>query len=179
MAKFYFLLWLRWSARVVTCSVLLAYFFSLLITVYSYLSSSQPTIDVQVFNALREVLEFWFPIVWSLTLLFALFRSLKYIFNTCINGYKFELYNCKGDELIKYIGYGDLVKVWRKWFMLNIWLVGAMMIIAIVFTTLFSSFNGIFEWFDIYWLSGFILASGYLSFILLGARCKKVKLSKC
>lgn len=179
MSKFYFLLWFRWAARVVTCSVLLAYFFSLLITAYSYFSSSMPPIDIQVFNALRDVLEFWFPIVWSVTLLFALFCSLKFIFKRCINGYKFELYNCRGDELIKYIGYGDLVKVWRRWFMLNIWLVGALMIVAIVITIFFSSYNGVFEWFDIYWLSAFILASGYLSFILLGARCKKVKLSKC
>ena len=179
MSKFYFLLWLRWAARVVTCSVLLAYFFSLLITAYSYLSSSQPSIDVQVFNALRDVLEFWFPIVWSLTLLLALFRSLKYIFNVCINGYKFQLLTCKGDEVIEIIGYGDLVKVWRRWFMLNIWLVGAFMIVAVILTSLFSSYSGVFEWFDIYWLSAFILVSGYLSFILLGARCRKVKVSKC
>ena len=179
MSKFYFLLWLRWAARVVTCSVLLAYFFSLLITAYSYLSSSQPSIDVQVFNALRDVLEFWFPIVWSLTLLLALFRSLKYIFNVCINGYKFQLLTCKGDEVIEIIGYGDLVKVWRRWFMLNIWLVGAFMIVAVILTSLFSSYSGVFEWFDIYWLSAFILVSGYFSFILLGARCRKVKVSKC
>jgi hypothetical protein len=109
MSKFYFLIWLRWFARVSTCSVLLAYLFSILITVGSYLSSSQPELNAEVFNALKNILEFWFPIVWSLTLLLALFRSLKYVFNVCANGYKFELLTCKGDEVIKVVGYGDLV----------------------------------------------------------------------
>lgn len=172
MSKFYFFIWLRWSARLATCSVLLAYFFALLITLYSYISSGSPSIDTEVFNALRNVLEFWFPIVFSFTLLLALFRSLKYIFNICINGYKIQLLTCNGNEVIEVIGYGDLVKVWRRWFMLNIWLVGAQMIVAVIITQNY-------EWFDIYYLSAFILISGYFSFILLGSRCKKVKVVAC
>ena len=179
MSKFYFLLWLRWSARVFTCSVILAYVFSLIITVIIYFTSTMPSVDAEIFNALKDILAFWFPIVWSLTLLLALFRSLKYVFNICINGYKMQLLTCKGDEVIETIGYGDLVKVWRRWFMLNIWLVGAFMIVAVIFTSLFTSYSGVFEWFDIYFLSGFILASGYFSFMLLGTRCKQVKVVKC
>ena len=179
MVKFYFLLWLRWAARVVTCSVLLAYLFSIIITAIIYFSGSKPSIDADIFNALRDILEFWFPIIWSFTLLLALFRAIKYIFNTCINGYELKLLTCRDSEVIKVIGYGDLVKVWRRWIMLIIWLVGAFMILSVIFTTLFTNFGGIFEWFSIYWLGAFILLSGYFSFILLGTRCKQVQVVKC
>ncbi len=179
MGKFYFLLWLRWAARVITCSVLLAYIISIIITAITYFIGAKPPLDAQVFGALKDVLEFWFPIIWSLTLLLSLFRSVKYIFNTCINGYELKLLTCKGDESIKDIGYGNLVKVWRRWFMLNIWMVGSFMIISVVFTSIFTDFSGVFEWFDIYWLFSFILISGFFSFILLGNRCKSVKVVKC
>lgn len=179
MSKFYFLLWLKWSARVITCSVLLAYAISIVITAVTYYIGNVSTIDAQVFGALKSVLEFWFPIVWSFTLLMSLFRAIKYIFNTCINGYEIKLLTCKGDETIEDIGYGNLVKVWRRWFMLIIWLVGSFMVLSIVFTYLFTDFSGVFEWFNIYWLFSFILISGYFSFILLGSRCKSVKVVKC
>ena len=179
MAKFYFLLWLRWAARVVTCSVLLAYFFSIIITAASYFMGSMPSLNSEVFSALRDILDFWFPIVWSFTLLLALFRSIKYIFNICINGYQLNLLTCRDSEVIEIIGYGDLVKVWRRWIMLNIWLVGAFMIVAVIVTSLFTNYDGVFDWFSIYWLGAFILLSGYISFMLLGSRCKQVKVSKC
>jgi len=179
MLKFYFLLWLRWAARVVTCSVLLAYFFSIIITAIIYFNSSKLSIDADIFNALRDILEFWFPLVWSFTLLLALFRAIKYIFNTCINGYELKLLTCRDSKVINTIGYGDLVKVWRRWIMLIIWLVGAFMILSIIATILFTDFSGIFEWFSIYWLGAFILVSGYFSFILLGTRCKQVQVVKC
>ncbi|MDA7817791.1 hypothetical protein N9A28_06340 [Sulfurimonas sp.] len=179
MSKFYFFLWLRWAARVVTCSVLLAYTITIVITAAIYFTGSMPNIDAETFGALRDILGFWFPIVWSFTLLLSLFRSIKYIFNTCINNYELKLLTCKGDESIENIGYGDLVKVWRRWFMLNIWLVGSFMVIAVIYTSIFTSYNGVFEWFDIYWLFSFILVSGYFSFIILASRCKSVKVVKC
>ena len=179
MLKFYFLLWLRWAARVTTCSILLAYLFTVIITAIIYFMGSMPNVDSEIFSALRDILDFWFPIVWSFTLLLALFRSIKYIFNTCINGYQFNLLTCRDSEVINSIGYGDLVKVWRRWIMLNIWLVGGFMIIAVIFTSLFTSYEGIFDWFSIYFLGGFILLSGYISFILLGTRCKQVRVVKC
>jgi len=179
MAKFYFLLWFRWASRVLTCSVLLSYLFTIIITASIYFMGDMPSIDAKVFAALRDILDFWFPIVWSFTLLLALFRSIKYIFNTCINGYKLNLLTCSESEIIMSIGYGDLVKVWRRWIMLNIWLVGGLMVIAVIFTSLFTNFNGVFEWFSIYWLFSFILLSGYISFMLLGSRCKQVRVVKC
>jgi len=179
MSKFYFFLWLRWAFRVSVCSVLLAAFLSTLITIYLYISQSLPALSNEVVNALWQLFTFWFPITWSITLLFALFRSLKYIFNVAISGYELKLNSCDGEEQLEVIGYGDLVHVWRKWFMLMIWLVGAQMIISVAFTSMFSSYNGIFDWFDIYFLFVYILLAGYISFILLGGRCKKVKVVKC
>lgn len=186
MGKFYFILWLRWALRLTTCSISLAAFFSFIVVIYSYLLYGMPDLHVEILTALYDIFKFWFPVFWSLTLLLAIFRGLKYIFNRCINGYELKLLTCTSakddkidDEFIDIIGYGDLVKVWRKWFMLNIWLVGSFMVLSIVFTYIFTSFTGVFEWFNIYWLYGFILVSGYLSFMLLGTRCKKVKIVKC
>jgi len=179
MTKFYLFLWLRWCLRIFACSVILATLASVLITAYVYINQNLPALNKEVVEALFEVFKFWFPITWSLTLLLALFRSLKYIFNSCLNGYKLELLTCKEDEVIEVIGYGDLLKVWRRWFMLIIWLVGTQMVVALMFTNVFTSFNSVFDWFDIYFLFAFVLVSGYLSFILLAGRCKRVKVSSC
>ncbi len=186
MSRFYFVIWLRWAIRVSLCSLLLAAFFSSVITLYIYVSQGLVEITSEVSDALLDIFRFWFRIVWAFTLLLALFRSLKYIFNICINGYEFKLLTCssvkdksKEEEVIENIGYGDLLKVWRRWFMLNIWLVGSLMIIALVFTNIFTSYDGVFDWFNIYWLFGFILFGGYFSFMLLGSKCKKVKIKKC
>lgn len=179
MTKFYFFLWLRWSTRLILCSVAFASVFSILITLVIYASQGMSTIDAQVKAALFEIFLFWFALLLNATLLLALFRGMKYIFNRCISGYKLTLLCCNAKEELSVIGYGDLLRVWRKWFMLLIWLVGSLMIIALVFTYLFSSYSGVFEWFNIYWLYVFILASGYLSFIFMSARCKRVKVVRC
>lgn len=179
MHKFYFYLWLRWAIRLSTCSIVLALFISSLMTAYIYMKQGLPSLNTEIYTALLHVEMFWFPIVWSFTLLVALFRSLKYIFNICITGYEFKLYSCDLKEMLLHVGYGDLVKVWRKWFMLIIWLVGAMMILSLSYTYLFTSFEGVFEWFNIYWLFSFILVSGYFSFIFMSGRCKRIKVVKC
>ena len=179
MSKFYLQLWLKWAIRVSLCSIGFAAIVSLLISLFMYVSQGMPLLSSEVQSALLEITSFWFPLVWNLTLLFVLFRSIKYIFNSCNAGYKFELYNCRGDEIIEIIGYGDLVKVWRRWFMLIIWLVGSQMVFITAFTYMFTSYEGVFSWFNIYWLYSFTLLAGYLSFILLGNRCKRVKVSKC
>ena len=179
MSKFYFFLWLKWSTRLSLCSTILAAILSLFITFYIYLSQGMATLSSEVTSALIDIFVFWFPVVWSLTLLLALSRSLKYIFNVCISGYKIHLYSCNGKELIEDVGYGDLVKVWRKWFMLIIWLVGSFMVLSLAFTYVFTSYGGVFEWFNIYWLFSFLLVSGYFSFLLMTTRCKRVKVVKC
>lgn len=179
MYKFYFLLWLKWAARVSFCSFFLASFLSGFITLFIYINQGSPTLNSEVLSALFEIAKFWFPLSWSLALLLALFRSVKYIFNTCIAGYELKLYSCNEKELLQEIGYGDLVRVWRKWFMLIIWMVAAQMVLALAFTYIFSEFKSIFEWFNIAWLFGFILIAGYFSFGVLTSRCKRVKIKQC
>lgn len=179
MSRFYLLLWFRWALGVSLSSVVLALVLSVSLTAFIYVKQDAPTLTSDVYQALGDIVRFWFPIFWSLTLLLALFRSLKYVFNACVAGYKLELLSCALSEKIEFIGYGDLVKVWRKWFALIIWLVGAQMIFALVITYSFTAFSGVFEWFDVYWLFAFILSSGYFSFILLSNRCKRVKVVKC
>lgn len=118
-------------------------------------------------NALFDVYKFYFSIVFSISFLVILFRSIKYIFNKCIYGYELKLLSCNKEDVIENIGYGDLVRVWRKWFMLLIWLVAICMIVTM------------FNFFNIYALYIFVLLSGYVSFIIMSARCKKVKVIRC
>jgi hypothetical protein len=179
MSKFYLLLWLSWAARVSFCTLFFASFLAAFITFFIYANQGFATLSSEVLSALFEIARFWFSIAWSLTLLLALFRSVKYIFNTCIAGYKLQLYSCDGKEVIEHVGYGDLMKVWRKWFMLIIWMSAAQMILALAFTYMFSEYESVFDWFNIYWLFGFILLSGYFSFGVLANRCKRVKIKQC
>ena len=167
MSKFYFLLWLKWAIRLSVSSIFLASLVTFLITFYTYLSIGSPPLEQKNISALIEIFNFWFVIVWSFTLLISLFRSIKYLFNDCIDGYELKLFECGSDEVIDVIGYGDLVKVWRKWFMLMIWLVAILMIITM------------FNFYNIYALFTFILVSGYFSFIIMITKCKKVKVMKC
>lgn len=178
MSKFYFTLWAKWGLRLTLCSIFLATVLSIFITLLIYINQGVPALNSEVFVALETIFKFWFPIAWSITILLALFRSLKYIFNSCNSHYELKLLSCQ-QELIENIGYGDLLKVWRKWFMLLIWLIVAEMIIALAFTYIFSSYTSIFGWFDIYILYLFILIAGYFSFIVLSSKCKKIKVVKC
>lgn len=179
MSKFYFSLWLQWALRVTVSSVLSAVFFSGVITLFLYIRQGSAQLSAEVMEALLQVFLFWFPLIWSISLLVALFRSLKYIFNRCIGGYELKLLECNKRDVIDVIGYGDLVKVWRRWFMLMIWFTGVQMILASGVVYIFDTHSSIFDWFSIYILYLFILLSGYVSLILLGGRCKKVKVQKC
>ena len=182
MSKFYLLLWLKWALRLSLSSILYGTIFSLIMTVVMYVKEGFVVLNSDVYMALFDIFKFWFIIFYNLALLLALFRGMKYIFNSCIGGHTLELYTCtneKRSELIEYVGYGDLVKVWRKWFMLMIWIVGSQMVVAVMLSTIFMSSESIFEWFNIYMLYGFILVAGYFSFMILTTRCKQVKVSKC
>ncbi len=182
MSKFYLYIWLHWALYLTFSSVLSALILATLVSTYLYLSQGMQPITVEVREALFNITKFWFFPLWSLTLLLFLFRTLKSVFNSCKNNYKLQLLTCPNEgktEVIEEVGYGDLVKVWRKWFMLIIWLVGGQMIIAVILTYAFSSYDAIFDWFNIYILYTFILVAGYFSFIILSSRCKRVKLVKC
>lgn len=182
MSKFYLYIWLQWALYLTFSSVLSALILATLVSTYLYLSQGIQPITVEVREALFDITKFWFFPLWSLTLLLFLFRTLKSVFNSCKNNYKLQLLTCPNEgktEVIEEVGYGDLVKVWRKWFMLIIWLVGGQMIIAVILTYAFSSYDAVFDWFNIYILYTFILIAGYFSFIILSSRCKRVKLVKC
>jgi hypothetical protein len=150
-----------------------------MITLYLYINQGMVELNTEVYAALFNLFMFWFSVMWSVTILIALFRGVKFLFKKCYGGYRFELLACSGKEILEAIGYGDLVKVWRRWLMLIIWLVAAQMIVALIFTNLFTSYSGVFEWFNIYWLYTFLLIGGYFSFVLLGSRCNKIKVVKC
>ena len=182
MSKFYLHLWLAWALRLTLSSLSLALLISLGITFFLFARQGFPTLSEEVVQALLDILKFWFAPLWGITLLYALFRGIKYIFNNCKKGYKLELLSCPEEgrvASIKVVGYGDLVKVWRKWLMLIIWLVGAQMILAMAFNYLLSSSSFSLSWFNIYVLYAFVLLSGYFSFMILSVRCKRVRLVKC
>jgi len=182
MSKFYLYLWMRWAVHLTLSSLSLAFFLSFCISLYLYISQGMPPITIELKEALFAITKFWFLILWSLTLLLSLFRTLKGVFNTCYNNYKLQLLTCPNEGktvVIEEVGYGDLLKVWRKWFILIIWLVGTQMIIALIIAYIFNATTAIFDWFNIYVLYTFILLAGYLSFMIIAARCKRVKLVKC
>lgn len=170
MKRFYFTLWCFWALRVILCSVTAAVIVSSVITAIIYAKQGFSSINPEVLSALGDIFAFWFLITLNFTVLLALFRSIKYIFNRCYGGYSFKLLACPNkNEFLEVVGYGNLVKFWRKWFMLLIWLTAAFMIIDVI----------VFNYYDIYLLYGAILVSGYFSFIFIGVRCKQIRIVKC
>lgn len=170
MKKFYILLWFFWALRVVACSIVSASVLASLITFWLYIKQGFIPLEKEVFEALWDVFVFWFALSLNFAVLFALFRSVKYIFNKCYGGYSFKLMTCAQEQsFIDPVGYGDLIKFWRKWFMLLIWLSAAFMIGDFV----------LFDYYNIYVLYGVILLSGFFSFMFIGARCKQTRIVKC
>ena len=168
--------------RLSVATLLLAGFVSASITLFIYIKEGAVALDKQVIDALFKVFSFWFALAFDLSLLLFLFRGIKHIFNHRYGGFSLELLSCPQEgsvEKIESIGYGDLVKVWRKWLMLLIWLVGTEMILATVVSKLSFSDDALFAWFHIYILYAFILIGGYFSFIILSAKCKRVRVVKC
>ncbi len=179
MLRFYLRIWIDWIFRLLLESLILALFMAGSIVVFVYWKKGFPSLDQEVIEALGVVFSFWFSIVWGIGLLVALFRSLKFIFGKCYEGYRFALLTCDVNEEITQIGYGDLVKVWRKWLMLLVWIVTVLVLLGSVVARVVYGIVSIFEWLDIYVLFSFVLIAGYLSFWLLGVRCKRVKVVRC
>jgi len=184
--RFYFFIWLQWAVKLTLYTFVLTFFIALFITAAIYINQGLQPLNNEVKMALLAIFKFWFILSWNFALLIILFRSLKYIFNRCLQGYEFNLLTCPKEEkkdetreIIHDIGYGDLLKVWRKWLMLLIWIVAALMILALIVMKVLSSYESIFDWFNIYVLYTFILIAGYFSFIILSMKCKKVRIRKC
>ena len=179
MYKFYFLIWIRWVVRLSICSVGLAMLLSFIITCGIYLFKADAILDATTLKALYDIWVFWSLVTWNFTLLIALYRSVRYLFNNCLNNYSFKLLDCKGHDSIEVVGYGDLTRVTRRWMMSLIWLASSFVVVSLVFTKLFASYETLFEWFNIYWLYLFIVLSGYISFVIFNTISKKVRLSRC
>jgi len=179
ISRFYLFIWFRWVIRVVFCSVFLAAVLTSLLSIFLYFYYGATTLQNEVYNALLDIFGFYFSIFWSFTLLVALFRSLKYIYNTRCCGYEFRLYGCQDREFIEKIRYSNLIKVWRKWFSVLIWIVSSIVVVSIIIGKILFGFAELFEWFNIYWLGGFTAVGGYFSFIFLPLRCKQTKVVKC
>lgn len=160
-------------------SLLLGVFLAGVFVLMLYIKQGMPPLSGEILAALWDLFSFGFAFSWSLALLLFLFREMRGIFLHCHAGYRLELLSCKGDQVLENIGYGDLLKVWRRWFMLLIWLVGSIILLAVALRALISPDESFSEWFSIFWLSFFILLGGYFSFILLGSRCKKVRIARC
>jgi hypothetical protein len=176
------LLWFSWLVRVVGCTLFVAALLAGMITLFIYLKHNVTFVDAEVLEAVKDIWTFWFALALNISLLFALFRSVKYLFNKCYGGYMLKLKLCQGEQsqerFKESIGYGDLIKVWRKWFMLLIWLVGAELVFTFGMNTLVSSAS-MFDWFNIYTLYFFIAVAAYFSFVFLAARCQCIKVVRC
>jgi len=186
VSRFYFFIWLQWAVKLTVNTFILALYLAVVITLGIYFNEGAQPLSSEIEKALLAIFKFWFMLSWSFALLIMLFRSLQYIFNRCVQGYAFTLLRCQEEEtkeetkeIIKNIGYGDLLKVWRKWFMLIIWLVAAQMIVAVIVMKTGSLYSTLFSWFNIYVLYIFILIAGFFSFIILSTKCKKVRIRKC
>lgn len=176
MRKFWFYIWSRWVLFLTLESVAVAAVLALVVTFVTYYLKGAVKLDTEVTKALFELFRFWFALLWSVTLLISNFRSLKILFNRCHNGYVFKLFTCKGDEIIENIGYGDLVKVFRKWLMAMIWFVAALLVVTFFINSFVFHKEG---WYTIYLLYVYILLSGGLNIALIGYRCKRVKVMRC
>lgn len=174
--RFWLKLWFYWAVRLTVQSIVLATFFSFIVTLYIYFLKSTVTLNRDVLIALFDIFKFWFVLFWSVALLISMFGGVKHFFNHCIEGYELKLLTCKGDDVIETIGYGDISKVFRKWMMSMIWSVTALIIISFALSYMIM---GSYHWYNIYILYIFIIISGAFTLPLIGSRCKRVKLVKC
>ena len=182
MTKFFLFLWLYWVSYVVFWSVLLSSMAATFLSIYIYVSNGMPTLSSDVLNALLEFGFFWFFILLNLMILVVIFRSVKHLFHRCYDGYTLKLLSCPKEGVqkpLEVIGYGDLLKVWRKFFMHLVWFVAFCVVMGVVFAKLFLDGVSVFSWFSIYHLYGFILLSAYFVLMRLSVVCKLVRVGKC
>lgn len=182
MFKFYSIIWFFWVLRMLLVSVALTSVASLFVTLFLYLKQGMPAFNGEIFEALVAIFRFWFLLFLNLSIPLALFINAKYLFNVCANGFSLKLLSCIKDgdvEPIEIIGYGDLVQVWRKWLLLIVWNTAVLMLLSVVFSYIFTSYDSLFDWFSVYLLYVFILIAGFFSIVLLASRCKRVSIKAC
>lgn len=182
MLKFYIVIWFYWVLRMLFVTLFTTISIAVIITFVLYIKQGIPSLSFEILNALFKIFEFWFLLAINFAIPLALFISVKYLFNRCVNGFSFKLLSCPKDaqnEIITEIVYGDLVQVWRKMFFLVIWNSAILMILALIVMYFVREQHTLFSWFSIYLLYLFILLSGYPSIVLLNNRCKRVRIMAC
>jgi hypothetical protein len=181
MRKFWFLLWFDWVVFVTFSSLFFAGFIDSITVLVIYVLKNMPNLSTTTLSALGDIWMFWFGIIWSGTLLLSIFLSIKRFFNKCFDGYKLQLLTCavKNEEVIDIVLLGDIVKVWRKWFMVLIWGVATQILLVSVVRYLLGLGMDFWEWFSVGYLYLFILFAALSSLPLMVARCKRIRLSKC
>ena len=152
---------------------------TLLVVLYLYVKKGMPYMSDEVAAALAEIFKFWFRILWSVTFLATLFRSVKYFFNKCYNRYALRLYSCDAKERIEPIDYADIIKVWRRWFMLLIWIVAIIIVFGVATVRIFSIANSVFSWLGLPVLYLFTIVGGFFAIVLTTSMCKKIKVERC
>lgn len=178
MRRFWLGLWAYWAMWSTLFSVLSALIIAFAITLGLYLLKGAPALDGTVWSALFEIARFWFALLWSFTLLLALFLVVRRLFYRCIDHRRLMLHACDGSEVMMKAGTGDVIKVWRKWLMAMIWATAAEIIIVIAMRHL-AGFGDLLSWFSVYWLYLFVLIAGLITLPLMQARCRLVKVGRC
>jgi len=179
MGKFSLFLWLFWVKNITLKSFLYGAVFAFVLTIFFYIFYGMPSLSEDILHALYEVFSWSFAFTWSISFLLFLFREFLSVFERCIVGYKLQVLDCQTKEPLVAIGYGDIVKIWRRWFFVLIWLVASCFILLSVFLYLLGSAQSFREIFSIYLLYVFVMFSGYISFLFLIYRCKKTKVQRC
>ncbi len=178
MRSFWLGMWWRWALWVTLFSILVALITDIALTFGIYLLKGVPPLNATVFEALLEIGRFWFGILWSITLLLALFLSVKRLFNRCIAGRQMHLFTCKDHERINPVLMGDVVVLWRRWMILLIWVV-TVETLAVSGVGYLWGIEGFWSWFDIYWLYAFLVIASALTLPLLPSRCKRIEVVSC
>lgn len=180
MWRFYFSLWLAWFLYLLLLTLGTTFLLASLVTFYTYVSKGAVVLDAVVIDALYAVFIFWFLLLLNFVLPIALFVSVKKLFNRCVNGFSLKLYACtKQEEYIEPIGFGDLIKVWRKWLLLIVWGSGAFTLLSFVVNFFLSGFTASFTFFSVYYLYGCIALSSFFAIPFLVRYCTLVGLRKC
>jgi len=183
MRSFYLQLWFFWMLRLIATTLLVAVVIAAGITAVIYIRQGSLALEKSVVDALVAIWQFWFMIALNFSLLFALFRGVKYLFNRCYGGYSWRLKSCshgaEGAAYIDPIGYGDLIKVWRRWLLYIVWMSASFMIVTMALHALIYGQAPLFAWFSIYWLYLFIVLGAYPALFLLSLKCKAIKVKRC
>jgi len=174
--KFYLKLYVFWALWVTLRSLLYALLLSLFLALVIYISKGLPSLNMETFLALKEIVLFSFPISFSLSFILMLLLVFKAIFSTKVDGFFLRLYDCKDEPLVD-PSLSDVMMIWRKWLFVTVW---AILIFLVLFLGLWKLISGAFpplSWFNAASLYTLIMILGGTVFVMGIKRCKKIRIS--